>query len=326
MTTYGYSARPSTTKVGSSVRGADERKPIGPRGTGGSFSASRLADAFTLMFPDGWIEAKHIVAGTITADEIATGTLTADLLDVSELSAITADVGTLNAGIIQNNVTPAPTAGIRLDSSSSIGAGWNTYLDLAATGSDPVLYHTTFTLSADGTAVFSGALSAASGSFSGTVSSGATIAAESFTGGNLVITGDISIYGGAAGPTVLIYQSGGYGGLSIGNTYSDPDFYFEDASSGVLRLSALGAGTKYFDMQLSAIIAGDLELDGAFNHDGASVGFYGTAPIAQKTGYTTFSNLSTDRTCDADSTTTAELADILGTLIEDLKAYGLLGA
>lgn len=43
------------------------------------------------------------------------------------------------------------------------------------------------------------------------------------------------------------------------------------------------------------------------------------------TGWTSFSNLSTDKTCDADATTTAELADILGTLIETLKDAGILG-
>lgn len=43
------------------------------------------------------------------------------------------------------------------------------------------------------------------------------------------------------------------------------------------------------------------------------------------TGWTSFTNLSTDKTCDADATTTAELADILGTLIEALKDAGILG-
>ena len=45
-----------------------------------------------------------------------------------------------------------------------------------------------------------------------------------------------------------------------------------------------------------------------------------------QTGYTTFANLNTDRTCDADATTVAELADILGTLIEDLKAQGIISS
>lgn len=40
-------------------------------------------------------------------------------------------------------------------------------------------------------------------------------------------------------------------------------------------------------------------------------------------GYTT-SNVTTDRTIDADSTTTAEVADVLCTLIEDLKGIGIL--
>lgn len=51
--------------------------------------------------------------------------------------------------------------------------------------------------------------------------------------------------------------------------------------------------------------------------DRASVMFPASA------GWTT-SNVTTDRTLDADSTTTAELADVLCTLIEDLKTVGVL--
>jgi len=45
-----------------------------------------------------------------------------------------------------------------------------------------------------------------------------------------------------------------------------------------------------------------------------------------QTGWTT-NNVTTTRTFDANSTTTAEVADVLGTLIEDMKArqYGMLG-
>ena len=38
----------------------------------------------------------------------------------------------------------------------------------------------------------------------------------------------------------------------------------------------------------------------------------------------TVSNLSTDRSYDADSTTTAELADVLGTLLADLASIGII--
>ena len=51
----------------------------------------------------------------------------------------------------------------------------------------------------------------------------------------------------------------------------------------------------------------------------------GTVGVAQ-TGYTTFTNLTTDRTCNANATTVEELADILGTLIEDLKTKGIISA
>ena len=59
--------------------------------------------------------------------------------------------------------------------------------------------------------------------------------------------------------------------------------------------------------------------DGAYSFAGGTVG-------AAQTGYTTFTNLTTDRTCDANATTVEELADILGTLIVDLKTKGIIAA
>jgi len=43
------------------------------------------------------------------------------------------------------------------------------------------------------------------------------------------------------------------------------------------------------------------------------------------TGWT-MSNVSSDKVLDADSTTLDELADVVGTLIDTLKAKGILGA
>jgi hypothetical protein len=59
--------------------------------------------------------------------------------------------------------------------------------------------------------------------------------------------------------------------------------------------------------------------DGGYAFAGGTVG-------AAQTGYTTFTNLTTDRTCDANATTVEELADILGTLIVDLKTKGIIAA
>lgn len=59
--------------------------------------------------------------------------------------------------------------------------------------------------------------------------------------------------------------------------------------------------------------------DGAYAFAGGIVG-------AAQTGYTTPTNLTTDRTFDANATTIDELADVLGTLIEDLKTKGIISA
>lgn len=49
-------------------------------------------------------------------------------------------------------------------------------------------------------------------------------------------------------------------------------------------------------------------------------------PNSPQAGYTTFTNLTTSRTGDADSGTLAELWDIVGTLIEDFKTLGFIKA
>lgn len=71
-------------------------------------------------------------------------------------------------------------------------------------------------------------------------------------------------------------------------------------------------------------IEDELQVPGDLNHDGSNVGFYGTAPAAQSAAYTP-TNVSTDRSYDANSTTLDEVADVLGTLIADLQAVGLIG-
>jgi hypothetical protein len=75
-----------------------------------------------------------------------------------------------------------------------------------------------------------------------------------------------------------------------------------------------------------SLFGGEVEIDGDLNHDGTNYGLCGATPSAPQTGYTTFSNLSTDRTCDADTVAVAELADIVGTLIVDLKTKGIISA
>lgn len=54
------------------------------------------------------------------------------------------------------------------------------------------------------------------------------------------------------------------------------------------------------------------------------IGFWNATPVVRPSAYTV-SNVTTDRTYNANSYTMDELADVLGTLIADLQSVGLLG-
>lgn len=56
----------------------------------------------------------------------------------------------------------------------------------------------------------------------------------------------------------------------------------------------------------------------------SKIGFYGTTPVVQSSAYT-ITNVSTDRAYDANSTSINEIADVLGSLIADLKLTGIIG-
>ena len=56
---------------------------------------------------------------------------------------------------------------------------------------------------------------------------------------------------------------------------------------------------------------------------GQKIGFWGVTPVVQRSAYTV-TNHVTDRSYDANATTVAELADVLGTLIVDLRSVGIV--
>ena len=126
--------------------------------------------------------------------------------------------------------------------------------------------------------------------------------------------------------TTAAYASGSNniaGGIAIG-VAQNLEIYFT-GSNAVIDPDNVTGGARVFigvtgddDMLLN-----EIEIDGDLNHDGTNIGFFGTAPVAQAAAYTP-TNVTTDRSYDADATTVAELADVLGTLIADLQAYGLL--
>jgi len=57
----------------------------------------------------------------------------------------------------------------------------------------------------------------------------------------------------------------------------------------------------------------------------AKIGFWNATPVVQSTGWSP-TNVTTDKVFDANATTLDEIADVLGSLIIQLRTYGLLGA
>ena len=72
------------------------------------------------------------------------------------------------------------------------------------------------------------------------------------------------------------------------------------------------------------LFGGEVEIDGDLNHDGANAGFRAVAPVALSPAYS-ITNVVTDRSYDANATDILEIADVLGTVVADLQAQGLLG-
>jgi len=130
---------------------------------------------------------------------------------------------------------------------------------------------------------------------------------------------------GNAGAMCLVSQSG----LAAGNrrpatAHTNPTFYVYAAGDAnanhFARLSHDGTAATMESGTGAMILTGasGVRINGSFG--------FGVTPSAVETGWTTFTNLTTDRSCNANATTVDELADILGTLIEALKAKGVISA
>jgi hypothetical protein len=159
------------------------------------------------------------------------------------------------------------------------------------------------------------------------------------TGYNITNGNNNTIVGYSAGENITtgasnVFLGKGAGGqettasnrLYIANTNTTTPLVYGEFDNSLVRfrnvVQIYGTGTSSSSTPLyvqdgSAANLFTVRADGAFAFKGGTVG------VAQ-TGYTTFTNLTTDRTCDADTVTTAELADIVGTLIVDLKAKGII--
>lgn len=97
------------------------------------------------------------------------------------------------------------------------------------------------------------------------------------------------------------------------------------ADSGLKRSSAAKLKVTDGGSGTGSLLLSEIEIDGALNHDGTTVGFYGVTPTTRSTGWSV-SNLTEDKSYDANATSLDEIADVLGSLIETLKTVGIIGA
>jgi len=152
---------------------ADEGRGLPPYRTILRYQRNYTVMDLAFLADDSVTNAK-IGASAVDTTELNDGAVTGGKTDIAEVSDITSDAGTLVAGLL-NNAASNPTRGIRLDSGSAKPGTWTSYIDLAASSSNPIFYHTKMSLNADGTSSFSGTLSGADGTFAGNLSASTVV-------------------------------------------------------------------------------------------------------------------------------------------------------
>ncbi len=150
--------------------------------------------------------------------------------------------------------------------------------------------------------VRSGPLTANTLEVTGAAGLRSTVTAGPLTANSLIVSGSSNLQAVTAGP-VLASSLAVTGASSLsGNVV---------ALANVSAVGQVSGGTAYFGAASGLTVAAD----GAWAFDGRP-------PVTQQTYVAT--NVSTDRTFDANATSLDEIADVLGTLIADLQAKGAL--
>src|SRR3990172_3612750 len=90
-----------------------------------------------------------------------------------------------------------------------------------------------------------------------------------------------------------------------------------------LLINPKAIGSGLVNIQGDLDVDEDLSVDGALDHNGTTVGFFGVTPVTRPTAYT-ITNAIPDKTLDCDSTSLDELADLIAQVVSDLTSLGIL--
>ena len=213
------------------------------------------------------VDADKIAANAITSAKIAAGAVTAGKISVGSLSEIHTGMGVVVSGVLHNG-----TNGIRIAASDNGPSfyGWTNFVDLAATGTSPVIKtpHVNFRANGSvvlgnhfsvdtfGNVVITGGLSGATGSFSGTLSAATIIGTNIMSSGEIVSgvirnsTNTAGVNLNATGSTSVFYAPNiairADGSMSLGSHFS------VDTSGNATFSGALSGASGTFSGSLSA--------------------------------------------------------------------------
>lgn len=136
----------------------------------------------------------------------------------------------------------------------------------------------------------------------------------------------------------LTATSGVIGGWTLSSTKLSSSLIQLDAANNRIQIGSshfhqfdIGIVELTGDFRVTGALAADVGFGctgfsaygSSFQHMGNTLGFYGATAITRPAAYT-FTNGTADRAINCDSTTVAELADVVYTMWNDLKSLGLL--
>ena len=127
--------------------------------------------------------------------------------------------------------------------------------------------------------------------------------------GNVSITGSLNVSGSIISTSPITGQSILGTGLIVNN------------NNGSTSISDFEVKTQLYD---AIYVSSSLNSLLLMSNANGKVGFFGATPNTQSLGWNT-TNAQVTKSFDADTITLAQLADVVGTLIAEFKAKGLLG-